>query len=368
MRARMRGVSSSLAAVDATDVSFQSPTPRSPAEPSPQREDAAGLDGAVSHRFLDSVARFTDHRDLDALDQSLTLSLAELTAARAVTLYKRADDAGAQGESMVRCFALDGGYGVEAAQPGGEQPWLQSMRRCAEQRQGWIERIEAGHCHVLVPIQRDGQALGALLLENARFADALRVLVEGFARIYANYTVLLHESERDKLTGLYNRRTFERQLQRLLAGGGPVWLAILDIDHFKRINDTYGHLYGDEVILLVARHMRSGLGAGDVLFRFGGEEFVALLGAPAAADAHAVLESLRARVSGHDFPQIGQVTVSIGFARIGMHDYPASVLDRADKALYYAKKQGRNRVEQYEALLAAGAFANGAPTGSVDLF
>ncbi|TNY25410.1 GGDEF domain-containing protein [Fulvimonas soli] len=346
-----------------------------PAEqPSPPHDAVSGaglhaLGGLAHKRVLDSVAQFTHHRDIDALDQSLTLSLAELAGARAVTLYKRAGEAGITPESLVRCTArAHGGHIIESLEPAAGVPLLESMRQCAAQMHGRIERTEGGGCHMLVPIHRDGQALGALLLEDLYAPDALRLLVDGFARIYANYIVLLHESERDKLTGLYNRRTFERQLQRLLQREGRLWLAILDIDHFKRINDTYGHLYGDEVILLLAQHMRASFGPEDVLFRFGGEEFVVLLAATDPTGAHEALERFRARVAGHDFPQIGRVTVSVGFVGVGAHDYPATVLDRADKALYFAKNHGRDRVAHYEALVAQGALGAAAPVGSVDLF
>jgi diguanylate cyclase (GGDEF)-like protein len=346
-------------------------TPPFADKPTPH-DSAAGAHalGALGHkRLLDSVAQFTDHRDIDALDQSLTLSLAELSGARAVTLYKRAGEAGAMAESLVRCaIRPDGGYDIEPVEPVAGVPFLESMRQCALQLHDRVERTEGGGCRMLVPIHREGQTIGALLLESAHAADALRLLVDGFARIYANYIVLLHESERDKLTGLYNRRTFERQLHRLLQRQGRLWLAVLDIDHFKRINDTYGHLYGDEVILLIAQHMRASFRPDDVLFRFGGEEFVVLLAATDPTDAHEALERFRLRVAGHDFPQIGRVTVSVGFVGVGAHDYPATVFDRADKALYFAKNHGRNRVAHYEALVAQGALGAAATVGSVDLF
>jgi diguanylate cyclase (GGDEF)-like protein len=146
-----------------------------------------------------------------------------------------------------------------------------------------------------------------------------------------------------------------------------VWLAMFDIDHFKRINDNYGHVYGDEVILLLAQMMRKSFRQSDVLFRFGGEEFVVLLNSLDEPTACAALERFRERVASHHFPQVGRVTVSIGFAHIGESDYPEIVLDRADKALYYAKQNGRNCTYGYESLASRGMLA---PTtsGSIDLF
>ncbi len=341
--------------------------------------------GSFAHsRLLDSVAAFTHHRDIAALDHSLALSLAELASARSVVLANRAID-GTYVEGIVRCAPdAQGIYQVQVANPDLADPALQLLHRCMQRLEVQAEVVEGMH-RLVVPIQHDGRAIGALQLDSDMPPAASRPLADGFARIYANYTALLHESERDKLTGLYNRRSLERQLQRLLqqamaraeTGGQhampaaeppQVWLAILDIDHFKRINDSYGHIYGDEVILLVAQQMRACFRRGDVLFRFGGEEFVILFGATDQATVHAVLERFRQRIAEHAFPQVGSVTVSIGYAAVGRHDYPASALDRADKALYFAKQHGRNGTYGYENLSARGLLGRGMAAGSIDLF
>jgi diguanylate cyclase (GGDEF)-like protein len=162
------------------------------------------------------------------------------------------------------------------------------------------------------------------------------------------------------------RRAYERRAQS--RGTPAVWLAIFDIDHFKRINDAYGHIYGDEVILLLAQQMRTCFRQGDVLFRFGGEEFVILLAGQDEAEARSALERFRERVANCLFPQVGHVTVSVGYARAALGDYPESVIDRADKALYYAKEHGRNRTHGYEELLACGELVADGATGSIDLF
>jgi len=352
---------------------------------------SAVADSSVHSRLLDSVASFTHHRDIAALDHSLVLSLAELTSAHQVVLAKRAID-GAYVEGIVRCVPdTQGAYRLQADDPNGVDPALMLLHRCMHRLEVQTERVQGLH-RLVVPILCDGRAIGALQLDSDLPPAASRPLTDGFARIYANYTALLHESERDKLTGLYNRRSLERQLQRLLhqreqalrnaavaapeaqearggsAGEPQVWLAILDIDHFKRINDNYGHVYGDEVILLLAQQMRACFRRSDVLFRFGGEEFVILFGATDQATVHAVLERFRQRIAEHVFPQVGNVTVSIGYAGVGRHDYPASALDRADKALYYAKQHGRNGTCGYEDLSARGLLGREMAAGSIDLF
>jgi diguanylate cyclase (GGDEF)-like protein len=346
--------------------------------------------GLFAHsRLLDSVAAFTHHRDIDALDHSLALSLAELSSAHSVSLVKRAIG-GTHLDSIVQCVLDEQGlYQLRVIEPNAVGPALERLNRCMEQLEVHAEMVHGMH-RLTVPMLRDGRAIGALELDSHMPPASSRPLADGFARIYSNYTGLLQESERDKLTGLYNRRSLERQLQRLLeqhestrppgaepeasrsaaslAGATQVWLAILDIDHFKHINDTYGHIYGDEVILLLAQQMRACFRRSDVLFRFGGEEFVILFGATDEATVHAVLERFRQRIAEYVFPQVGLVTVSIGYAHVGAHDYPASVLDRADKALYFAKNNGRNSTYGYESLSASGAVGQTMAAGTIDLF
>jgi diguanylate cyclase (GGDEF)-like protein len=336
-------------------------------------------------RLLDSVAAFTHHRDIDALDHSLALSLAELSHAHAVMLCKRATD-GRRLESLVCCTVdAQGGHVLDVREPDSDEPALEPLWHCMDHQRSHASIGPDGSHQLYVPILHEGRALGALRLEAAAPLDGALSLAEGFARIYANYITLLNESERDKLTGLYNRRTFERHLQRMFhataAAGVPherragydtppaVWLAIFDIDHFKRINDTYGHIYGDEVILLLAQQMRACFRQADVLFRFGGEEFVVLLAGHEEAEARGALERFRERVASYLFPQVGHVTVSVGYALASVGDYPESVVDRADKALYFAKEHGRNRTHGYEELVARGDLApESANTGSIDLF
>lgn len=244
-------------------------------------------------------------------------------------------------------------------------------------------------------------------------AHQLEVLMAIF-NVYQNYQSLLAYSERDALTGLLNRRTFDEQLSRhALAPGVAVrdasaygasnalrahsaglaeaapaetalaeepvpggsraqgsspgdsapaepvqqWLAVIDIDHFKRVNDRFGHLYGDEVLILMANLLRTSFRAYDRVFRFGGEEFVVLLRSATESKALQVLERFRQKVQAYDFPQVGQVTVSIGFASIGA-GAPIEIVGRADQALYFAKEHGRNQVCFYDRLLAQGALGS----------
>jgi diguanylate cyclase (GGDEF)-like protein len=349
------------------------------------------LAGALPEsRLLASVAEFTHHRDIDALDHSMVLSLAELVAVSSVTLCKRGESLQHPVDSIVVCSRKpEGGFVVEAIDPGQEGDPIDTIVCAMETLEPISDVTEDGTSRLVIPIQREHAAIGALMLEAEDSLDNVRAMVEGFALIYGNYIALLNESERDKLTGLYNRRSFEQRLQRLLklqrqraraaAQDGKdrrhpgedvsqLYLAILDIDHFKRINDTYGHVYGDEVILMLAQQMRASFRQNDVLFRFGGEEFVMLIAAQDEAAVHHVLDRFRQFIADHAFPQVGHVTVSIGYARITESDYPEIVLDRADKALYFAKQNGRNSVHGYESLTERGELVAPVALGSVDLF
>ena len=145
------------------------------------------------------------------------------------------------------------------------------------------------------------------------------------------------------------------------------WLAVVDIDHFKQVNDRFGHLYGDEVLILVANILRSSFRSHDRIFRFGGEEFVVLLRNTTLSKAHKVFNRFREAVQEYHFPQVGNVTVSLGFVGTSRGS-PVEILGQADQALYYAKEHGRNQVCFYEDLVATGALATKVANDDVELF
>ncbi|MFK0312418.1 GGDEF domain-containing protein [Pseudomonas sp. NPDC090233] len=156
----------------------------------------------------------------------------------------------------------------------------------------------------------------------------------------------------DPLTGLPNRAAWTEQVDREMLDwqehGGHLAMAIIDLDHFKRINDSYGHLAGDKVLKIVADQLRKRLRARDFIARFGGEEFVLLLPQTSPAAAAQVAEVLRAAIEACPFHFKGErvvITASIGLSTFRSGERGDQVLKRADAALYRAKDQGRNRVE-----------------------
>ena len=219
-------------------------------------------------------------------------------------------------------------------------------------------------------------------------AEAIHV-IGGIVSVYRNFQNLLDYSERDSLTGLLNRKTFDDQLTKMLQQSAlereapqpgqperrnPVeeepkqWLAVVDVDHFKLVNDKFGHLYGDEVLILIANLMTSSFRSQDRVFRFGGEEFVVLLRSTTLDNAQKIIDRFRTNVEAHVFPQVGTVTVSVGFVAISPFESPVNILGRADQALYYAKSHGRNQACHYDQLVSGGLLAAAASNDTAEFF
>jgi diguanylate cyclase (GGDEF)-like protein len=155
----------------------------------------------------------------------------------------------------------------------------------------------------------------------------------------------------DALTGLFNRRwldeVLERQCRRCAADGTALSLILVDIDHFKLINDEFGHLFGDEALKTVAGFLRKSTRPLDMAARFGGEEFALLLYAIDLRGALDIAERIRADIEGAKIPGPGSesfLTVSLGVAELQEFEMPTGLLHNADRALYEAKHLGRNRV------------------------
>jgi diguanylate cyclase (GGDEF)-like protein len=264
-----------------------------------------------------------------------------------------------------------------------------ALHACLAAHRTMAESVGADGRRVLwLPVWIGDQAATCLeIVHTAPFASATLHLIHGLVSVYRNFQNLLDYSERDSLTGLLNRKTFADQLARMqrrsaepalpLPGGqerrrpldaDQQWLAVVDVDHFKLVNDKFGHLYGDEVLILIANLLQSSFRTQDRVFRFGGEEFVVLLRGATLDNAHKSIERLRRNIAEHVFPQVGKVTVSVGYASIGAHDAPVVILGQADQALYYAKAQGRNRSCHYDQLVTGGQLSRAASNDTAEFF
>jgi diguanylate cyclase (GGDEF)-like protein len=332
--------------------------------------------------LIDRVADTTSHRDRDALDRAIVQMLVEFLDSRAVTLYELLRD-----EPHTR-MVRRAGYVHGCLQERPRLPLdLVNLPKLAD-RQEW-QACVAGRCPirgapvggsstVCFPVEAGSNVVGLLEIEVSGSMSAREArLVEGILRILRNQTALLDYGERDTLTGLLNRKTFESRFARICgelqeavsSDSQPrSWLGMLDIDCFKSINDTYGHVIGDEVLLLVSQIMQRTLRGGDQLFRFGGEEFVVVLEDTNATGADIAFERIRAAIEHHSFPQVGKVTASLGYTTIRRQEPPTNCVERADEALYFIKHNGRNGVRCFEHLVESGELIVKDNSGDVELF
>jgi len=236
---------------------------------------------------------------------------------------------------------------------------------------------------LILPLQgAKGEVAAYCLLENARNDPVTQRILPLLLEFYLNFLALIDDNERDTLTGLLNRKTFDLRITKLIATlqklnervADPAekvkyHLAVLDIDHFKHVNDTFGHIYGDEVLLLFANMMQKTFRDNDLLFRFGGEEFVVLLANVDIKQSLTALERFRTNIENNTFPQVGKITVSIGVALISADEMPVTTIDRADQALYFSKQNGRNQIRVYEELVKEGHIKQQTiQTGDIELF
>jgi diguanylate cyclase (GGDEF)-like protein len=145
----------------------------------------------------------------------------------------------------------------------------------------------------------------------------------------------------DQLTKIYNRRFFfeisEKELRKAVRDESNICVAMLDIDRFKMVNDTYGHLEGDNVLTALAKLIGDVIRDKDIFARFGGEEFVLLMPQTNSEEVKSILERIRKEVEAFDFSPIEKLTISIGFAKVDTSKRLEKSIDRADEALYMAK-------------------------------
>lgn len=324
--------------------------------------------------LLETIVAITEQRDQHSLELSLFASLREmLQPMRGLFLDLPTDGserslAPARDEDIVLPESV-----IEVAQEMSEYDFRQTATPDMVYMLAVMDTGKDGNRRILV-------------VGMPSWNESSERLLVGMVRVYQNFMKLMSDSEKDTLTGLQNRRKLESFLaSRLTArlyerreSDKPAderetrakgeYLAVLDLDKFKRINDTYGHLIGDEVLLTFANILRASLRDNDRSFRYGGEEFIVVLSEVNAEQAAAVLDRLRANVERHSFPQVGQVTVSIGYTLIDRQDLPTRIIEEADKALYYAKENGRNQVRDYTALRDQGVVEDAQHDGSIELF
>lgn len=212
---------------------------------------------------------------------------------------------------------------------------------------------------------KDAETLGAIAArlaaatakverENRRLEAKLIASREEMEKLKTNLESIRHESLTDPLTTLFNRKHFDQSLERAALEAErearPLALLMIDVDLFKRINDTYGHQTGDQVLRLVGISIRQSVKSGDIACRYGGEEFAIILPQTPIAIAATIAERIRQAVMARDVVKrstnqnLGRVSVSIGVAAYTTAGGPQGLVEQADMRLYAAKRAGRNRV------------------------
>jgi len=229
-----------------------------------------------------------------------------------------------------------------------------------------VASAETDSPRLVIPVVGAHHVWALLVLEGVREIDSPHQVLEKLLRVYSNQIFLVSRSQLDPLTGLFNRQSFYERIRQVAQRSAPQrragdagefrgnCFALFDIDNFKQVNDLYGHQYGDEVLLLLARLMTRSFRHEDVLFRYGGEEFAAVLVNVDMDSAGRLLERFRRAVQSFSFPRLEPKTISIGYTALNVDAGADKVVLCADKALYYAKNNGRNQVCCYETLMAAG--------------
>jgi len=348
---------------------------------------------------LDAVLAMTRSRERAEVDALMLTALAVLTGAARARLWRVKGEAGGQRHWILCGEQQQGHSSVVPVESLGEAartllPWQErpDLVRCAEATTVLTTACaEPPGWHTGLPLiaEAGGPLDGLVELDNsAPLDEAVLPDVQRLLLGHRQVLGLLDYSERDTLTRLLNRKRFDtafmlatvaearriygapddRQEQERRAAVRQHWLGVIDIDHFKLVNDRFGHTVGDEVLSTVGRIMTSVFRFDDQLYRFGGEEFVVLLTAHDETGARKAFERFRLAIEACDFPAIHRVTVSIGFSDICPGDTPQACFDRADKAVYHGKTNGRNQTHSHEVLVAQGLIEDSSHCGEIELF
>jgi diguanylate cyclase len=198
------------------------------------------------------------------------------------------------------------------------------------------------------------QTTNDMQMTNQSLEQKLNASKAEISQLQQNLEMVRHESLTDPMTGLSNRKFFDEALERSIADaqtrGEPLSLLMIDIDHFKKFNDTYGHLTGDQVLRLVAASLKQNVKGQDIAARYGGEEFGVILPNTVLRSAVTVADHIRRAAMSKELMKrstgehLGRITISVGAAALHRGDTPQSLIERADACLYAAKRSGRNRV------------------------
>ena len=262
-------------------------------------------------------------------------------------------------KNMVRVFSI---LGEEPADAG--QLTLQVEKRNFRPQQMVMDSKATLKSHLTLPLAVEGEIIGCTSLnsdqpnafdaQDLQFFSVIGYQMASTLKHFQRFNSVKSMAIYDTLTSLYNRRFFEERLgietQKSFYGGTPLSLVMVDIDHFKKVNDTFGHLEGDKVLCKIASLLKDSVRKKDTVARYGGEEFVLILPGAGLEESAMIAERIRRLVENTPMQIIGQaqinLTVSLGISNFPIHrpNSKEELVNMADQALYEAKEEGRNRV------------------------
>ncbi len=372
-----------------------------------RKGDVSGIQGyyAAMATLTEHIIKLTDHRDRELLELTLSKALIDLLRIDRVVIARVLSEEGVK--RWLEVASLDVRGGGKVVDP--LRVDFESLReltdekdrlRCLQSR-GLVEYAwagEEGPRISFIPLFADSASDDEGVIEvhsgSALNQGQLQV-IEDMVHVFRNMYKLLAYSDRDALTGLLNRKSLDdtfysavlEEMDHGLEGETGVleasvlpvaerrhrvppnyWLGTVDVDHFGVINDKNGHLIAEEVLLLVARIMNNTFRTYDRIYRLGGEQFAVLMHCPDEALVLAAFERFRANMEKFNFPQVGRATACAGFTRVTADDSPSTSLERAERAVDYAQRNGRNQVHSYDDLVRKGFFGEAVKVGAVDLF
>lgn len=355
--------------------------------------------------LTEHIIKLTDHRDRELLDLTLAKALIDLLRMDRLVIARVVSEEGVK--RWLDVASLDVRGGGKVVDP--LRVDFQSLRELNDERER-LRCLQEGGLVEYAWAGEDGPRISYLPLFAGTTIDDEGVIevhaggplspghlqvIEDMVHVYRNMYKLLAYSDRDALTGLLNRKALDdtfysavlEEMDHGLEGETAVleasvlpvaerrhrvppnyWLGTVTVDNFGVITDKSGHLIAEEVLLLVARIMNNTFRTYDRIYRLGGEEFAVLMHCPEEALVLAAFERFRVNMEKFNFPQVGRVTACAGFTRVTAEDSPNTTLERAERAVDYAQRNGRNQVHSHDDLVRRGLFGDAIKVGAVDLF
>jgi len=261
-------------------------------------------------------------------------------------------------KNMIKVFSVLGEEPIEE-----DRITLQVEKRKMRPKQMMMDPKATLKSHLTLPLTVEGEILGCISLnsdqsnafdaQDLQFLSVIGYQMAATLKHFQRFSSIKNIAIYDTLTGLYNRRYFEERLgmdaQKSFYGGTPLSLVMVDIDHFKKVNDTFGHTEGDQVLCRVSSLLKSSIRKKDTVARYGGEEFILILPEAGLEASFVIAERIRRLIENTLF-EVGRaqinLTVSMGISNFPSHRAKSKeeLIKMADQALYDAKRGGRNKV------------------------